>query len=94
MKEKIKPRISIIGLGKLGSPMAAVFASKGFETIGLDLNSRFVEAINAGRAPVEEPLLQEMIDAEPIPPSRHDQLRGSGRKLRRYFYYRANAVGR
>ena len=62
MNERVKPRISVIGLGKLGSPMAAVFASKGFETIGLDLNARFVEAINAGRAPVEEPLLQEMID--------------------------------
>lgn len=63
MNEKLTPRISIIGLGKLGSPMAAVFASKGFETIGLDLNARFVEAINDGRAPVEEPLLQEMIDS-------------------------------
>src|ERR1700737_4960937 len=43
--------------------MAAVFACKGFETIGLDVNSRFVEAINDGRAPVEEPRLQEIIDS-------------------------------
>jgi UDPglucose 6-dehydrogenase len=62
VNQTVKSRISIIGLGKLGAPMAAVFANKGFETIGLDLNSRFVEAINEGRAPVEEPQLQEMID--------------------------------
>ncbi len=62
MSEISKPRISVIGLGKLGAPMAAVFARKGFDTIGLDVNPRFVEAINDGRAPVEEPRLQEMID--------------------------------
>ena len=63
MSEISKPCISVIGLGKLGAPMAAVFACKGFETIGLDVNSRFVEAINDGRAPVEEPRLQEIIDS-------------------------------
>lgn len=56
------PRLSIIGLGKLGSPMAAVMASKGFEVVGLDLNERLVEAINAGIAPVQEPQLQDYID--------------------------------
>lgn len=43
--------------------MAAVFASKGFSVIGLDLNESFVNAINEGRAPVVEPGLQERIDA-------------------------------
>ncbi len=57
-----KPGISVIGLGKLGSPMAAVFANKGFETIGVDVNPRFVDAINDGRAPVEEPQLQNVIN--------------------------------
>jgi UDPglucose 6-dehydrogenase len=56
-------RISVVGLGKLGAPLSAVFASKGFEVIGTDLNSRYVEAINAGRAPVDEPHLQQLIDA-------------------------------
>ena len=55
-------RISVIGLGKLGSPLAAVFASKGFDIIGVDMNAASVEAINAGRAPVDEPALQELID--------------------------------
>lgn len=56
-------KISVIGLGKLGAPMLAVFAHKGFEVIGLDLNPAFVDAINAGRAPVVEPNLQELIDS-------------------------------
>ena len=54
--------LSVVGLGKLGSPMLAVFAHKGFEVVGLDVNPAFVSAINEGRAPVEEPGLQEMID--------------------------------
>jgi UDPglucose 6-dehydrogenase len=56
------PRLSIIGLGKLGSPMAAVMAAKGFSVIGLDLNDKFVAAINEGTAPVQEPQLQEFMD--------------------------------
>jgi UDPglucose 6-dehydrogenase len=56
-------RVSVIGLGKLGAPMAAVFAAKGHDVIGLDVNPAFVAAIQAGKAPVEEPRLQEMIDA-------------------------------
>ena len=55
-------KVSIIGLGKLGSPMAAVYASKGFEVIGVDKNPGYVDAINAGKAPVDEPQLQEFID--------------------------------
>jgi UDPglucose 6-dehydrogenase len=53
--------MSVIGLGKLGAPMAACFAAKGFTTVGVDLNPTFVEAINSGQAPVFEPGLAEMI---------------------------------
>jgi UDPglucose 6-dehydrogenase len=55
------PRISIVGLGKLGAPMAAVMAVKGFNVVGLDLNDKAVSAINDGIAPVQEPQLQELI---------------------------------
>ncbi len=56
-------RVSVIGLGKLGSPMAACFAAKGITTIGVDISANYVEAINEGRAPVFEPGLEEMIAA-------------------------------
>src|SRR5690349_7568724 len=56
-------RISIVGLGKLGAPMAAVLAHKGHTVIGVDVNAGYVTAINEGRAPVSEPGLEEMIAA-------------------------------
>lgn len=56
-------KISVVGLGKLGAPLSAVFASKGYRVIGTDLNPSYVDAINAGRAPVDEPRLQDLIDA-------------------------------
>jgi UDPglucose 6-dehydrogenase len=55
-------RISVVGLGKLGAPLAAVLASKGFTVVGTDVNSAAVAAINLGKAPVDEPGLQELID--------------------------------
>lgn len=58
-----RPALSVIGLGKLGAPMAAVLSAKGFTVIGLDLNADFVAAINRGVAPVTEPMLQDMVDA-------------------------------
>ena len=54
-------RISVVGLGKLGSPIAAVFAAKGYDVIGIDTNPVFVEKINNHVAPVEEPGLQELL---------------------------------
>jgi UDPglucose 6-dehydrogenase len=59
----MRPGLSVFGLGKLGAPMLAVFAHKGFDVIGTDLNPAFVDAINDGRAPVEEPGLAGMIAA-------------------------------
>lgn len=56
-------RISVIGLGKLGSPLAAALASKGHEVVGVDLNPEHVRLLSEGKAPVEEPRLQELIDA-------------------------------
>ena len=55
--------LAVVGLGKLGSPLAAVLASKGHNVYGIDLNHYFVDALNEGRAPVVEPQLQELIDA-------------------------------
>jgi UDPglucose 6-dehydrogenase len=56
-------KISIIGLGKLGAPMAAVMAHKGNTVVGVDVNPAFVAAIQDGRAPVNEPGLEDMIRA-------------------------------
>jgi UDPglucose 6-dehydrogenase len=55
--------LSIIGLGKLGAPMAAVMAYKGHHVIGVDLNPAYVKALREGRAPVNETGLEEMVRA-------------------------------
>ncbi|MBI4437476.1 nucleotide sugar dehydrogenase [Candidatus Uhrbacteria bacterium] len=46
--------VSIIGLGKLGSCMAAVYASKGHEVFGFDLQGAHVAAIAEAKPPVVE----------------------------------------
>jgi UDPglucose 6-dehydrogenase len=56
-------KISIIGLGKLGAPMAAVMAHKGNTVVGVDVNPAYVNAIRRGQPPVNEPGLAEMIAA-------------------------------
>ncbi len=56
-------KVSIIGLGKLGCSMLAGMASRGLDVIGVDVNPRAVEAVNAGREPVQETGLGEMIAA-------------------------------
>ncbi len=55
-------KISVVGLGKAGLPLAAVIADAGIDVIGVDLNSKKVQMINKGINPVkEEPGLSELI---------------------------------
>jgi UDPglucose 6-dehydrogenase len=53
--------LAVVGLGKLGAPMVACFASKGFDVVGVDVDPAKVEAIAGGRAPVFEPGLDELV---------------------------------
>jgi UDPglucose 6-dehydrogenase len=53
--------VSIMGLGKLGSPLAACFAAAGFRVHAVDVDAQRVEAINRGMPPVHEPGLPELI---------------------------------
>jgi UDP-N-acetyl-D-mannosaminuronic acid dehydrogenase len=64
LKEEIKSRkcgVSIIGLGHIGLPLAAIIAEKGFTVLGADLNPGIIEAVNSGRAAVHEEGLQRLI---------------------------------
>lgn len=56
-------RITVCGLGKLGTCIGACLAARGFEVFGIDVDRRKVEALRNGIAPVEEPKLQEMLEA-------------------------------
>jgi UDPglucose 6-dehydrogenase len=55
--------LSVIGLGKLGAPMLAVFAGAGFDVIGVDVDESAVDAINGGQSPVDEPGVDELLAA-------------------------------
>jgi UDPglucose 6-dehydrogenase len=51
----------VIGLGKLGAPIAACIAARGFRVTGVDLNAQKVDCVKRGVAPVKEPGLTELI---------------------------------
>ncbi len=53
----IKPAditVAVYGLGKMGLPIAAAFAHKGFNVIGVDVNKTVVDSINKGINTVKE----------------------------------------
>jgi UDPglucose 6-dehydrogenase len=54
---------SVVGLGKLGASMAAAIAARGFPVVGVDIDERAVNAVNAGEAPVHETDLAQTIAA-------------------------------
>ncbi len=53
--------ISVIGLGKLGSPMVACFAARGFCVHAVDADSQKVELLAKALPPVHEPGLAELL---------------------------------
>ncbi|MFX0055457.1 MAG: nucleotide sugar dehydrogenase [Promethearchaeota archaeon] len=59
-----KGRISVVGLGYVGLPVAAKFAEAGFSVVGIDVLPERVSLINAGQSPIEgeEPGLQALIE--------------------------------
>ncbi len=57
LKEKLENKtavIGVVGLGYVGLPLAVEFARKGFKTIGIDLDKRKVESLNAGQNYIQD----------------------------------------
>jgi len=54
--------VCVVGLGRMGLPIACLTADVGFRVLGADINPAVVEAINSGRTPIEEPGLQELVE--------------------------------
>jgi len=57
----VKEKICVLGLGYIGLPTAAMFASNGFDIIGVDVNEKVVNALNKGEIIIEEPYLDVMV---------------------------------
>jgi GDP-mannose 6-dehydrogenase len=54
-------RIAMFGLGYVGCVSAACLARRGHDVLGVDVNPRKVDMVNAGHSPVIEPGLAELI---------------------------------
>ena len=60
-QENTFSRISILGLGFVGLPTAAIFASRGAKVVGVDINHTLVEQINSYEITSREPGLRELL---------------------------------
>jgi GDP-mannose 6-dehydrogenase len=56
-------KVAVFGLGYVGSVTAAALARDGHEVVGVDVSREKIEAIRAGRSPVLEPGVDEVIEA-------------------------------
>lgn len=54
-------RITVVGGGRIGLPLACVFAKQGGAVTVADVNARLIEAIRAGECPYEEPGLPALM---------------------------------
>jgi len=58
---KNKSTIGILGLGRVGLPLATVFATNGLNVIGIDIAKTRIDSIKNSICPFYDPPLQEKI---------------------------------
>ncbi|MFL5780297.1 MAG: nucleotide sugar dehydrogenase [Thermoleophilaceae bacterium] len=54
--------VAIVGLGRIGLPLALSFADRGHEVVGVDREPRVLELVGHGRMPFEETGTQELLE--------------------------------
>jgi UDP-N-acetyl-D-mannosaminuronic acid dehydrogenase len=58
----VSAHVAVIGLGRVGLPLALAFADAGLDVIGVDNDPARIEALRAGRMPFDEPGAQDVLD--------------------------------
>lgn len=58
-----RKKICVLGLGYIGLPTAAMFATHGHNVIGVDVRSKVVDALNNAKITIEEPYLDILVQA-------------------------------
>jgi GDP-mannose 6-dehydrogenase len=54
-------KIAVLGLGYVGCTAVACIASQGHQVVGIDVNASKVDMISAGRSPIREPGIDELL---------------------------------
>lgn len=57
----MRKKICVVGLGYIGLPTSAMFASSDCQVVGVDISERVVNTLNQGRIHIEEPGLEEVV---------------------------------
>ncbi len=57
----LERRVTVIGLGYVGLPTAALLARAGYAVFGVDINDRIVSALNKGESPLGEPEVAQIV---------------------------------
>jgi UDP-N-acetyl-D-mannosaminuronic acid dehydrogenase len=63
--DKVKNKtavIAVLGLGRVGLPLASVFSTKKIRVIGVDINEERLSSIKNGKCPFYDPALQENLN--------------------------------
>ncbi len=55
-------RVAVVGLGRVGLPLALSFAERGLEVVGVDTDRRLLDSVAAGVMPFEEPGTAELLE--------------------------------
>jgi UDP-N-acetyl-D-mannosaminuronic acid dehydrogenase len=63
--------VSVIGLGRVGLPLALCFAEAGLRVLGVDKDAERLEALRAGRMPFKEPGTDELLARNGLDVSPH-----------------------
>ena len=56
-------KISVIGLGYIGLPTAAIIGAQKIEVVGIDLNQDIVDTVNRGEIHFIEPMLDKLVQS-------------------------------
>ncbi|HKP90213.1 MAG TPA: nucleotide sugar dehydrogenase [Thermoleophilaceae bacterium] len=56
------PTVAIVGLGRIGLPLALSFADRGHDVVGVDRDPRVLDLVGEGRMPFRETGTQELLE--------------------------------
>jgi len=54
--------VSVLGIGRVGLPMALIMAEAGYKVFGIDVRDDYIQTISNGKFPFMEDSGQELLD--------------------------------